>query len=553
AHKGHFQCKHEELFVSFNKILLKPPYRLQLPRSIIYVYYSLPLLLLSYQGKEKKETCGMQGGIGPLPPRESTSLNRENFSLKEGESPFLLQKARKEWYRKCLTCHPGNIMPTSPHSACLASTEAIKHEERWQQFTEDLKGICSPLEYSNWIAPITYLSSENGYLSLSVPNLFVKEYVLEHYAKEFNAFIQDIDPHLQYAFVVQADCPDPVVPPPKPKKQPLSPHAFNSCYTFDNFIEGPSNQFIKAAALGVAANPSSFYNPLFIHGGVGLGKTHLLHAIGQTLMRDNPSLRLAAITTESFINDLVSHLKNKKVDQLKGFYRNLDVFLVDDIQFLQNRLSFEDEFCHMFESLMHQKKQIVLVSDLPPAQLSLSQRLIARMECGLVAHVSSPDLETRAAILPEKAAKKQLPLSQEVIFYIAEKIEENIRQLEGAINRISAHCQLIQANPTLPFVQNVLKDIIPTKAPPSLSLESILRAVAFEFNLSPTDLLKSGRKHAKPRQIAIYLAKKYLNTTLTELGKAFSKSHTTILHAYKAIDTDPSQGATIDRIQGSFS
>ena len=198
--------------------------------------------------------------------------------------------------------------------------------------------------------------------------------------------------------------------------------------------------------MGVATRPGQSYNPLFIHGGVGLGKTHILHSIGHHISENNKKLRVQCITTEAFINDLVDSLRNKSVDRMKRFYRSdVDVLLVDDIQFLQNRLNFEEEFCNTFETLINQNKQIVITSDKPPSQLKLSERMIARMEWGLVAHVGVPELETRVAIFQHKAEQKGLNIPNKVAFFIAEHIYNNVRQLEGAINRLSAHCRLIES------------------------------------------------------------------------------------------------------------
>ena len=281
------------------------------------------------------------------------------------------------------------------------------------------------------------------------------------------------------------------------------------------------------------------YNPLFIHGGVGLGKTHILHSIGHHIQTNNKKLRVQCITTESFINEIVDHLRNKYIDRMKHFYRtNVDVLLVDDIQFLQNRLNFEEEFTNTFETLINQHKQIVITSDKPPSQLKLSERMIARMEWGLVAHVDVPELETRVAILQHKAELKGLEIPSKIAFYIAEHIYNNVRQLEGAVNRLSAHCRLMNLTITEEFVEKILSEMLQRTPTENVTVEQILKCVAAVFEVRVSDL--KGEKRTKdivlPRQVAMYLAWKWINESLQMLGASFGKTHSTILHACKNIE-----------------
>ena len=304
-------------------------------------------------------------------------------------------------------------------------------EETWSEFLTLMKERCSRVEYANWIAPIK-LNTDSETPVLLVPNVFVREYLLDNYREELCTYFgtgKKNEPNLQFVVKAQKQDKPKVAAKPRPRteKVPFEQEMkLNENYTFDHFIEGPSNQFIKSACLGVASKPGKSYNPLFIHGGVGLGKTHLLHAIGHILRNQHKKLRFQCITTEGFINDLVFHLRNKSVDKMKRYFRNLDVLLVDDIQFLQNRLNFEEEFCNTFETLINQNKQIVITSDKPPGQLKLSERMIARMEWGLVAHIGMPDVETRVAILQHKAEQKGFKLSNHIAFYIAENIFNNV-------------------------------------------------------------------------------------------------------------------------------
>ncbi len=279
----------------------------------------------------------------------------------------------------------------------------------WVEFLSFAKGKSDLLEFNNWLAPIVLLEAEEEVV-LGVPNIFVQEYLLENFKQDLLRFLPlKKSGDLALRFVIRE--PEKRSIPSKKRPSPASISSLNQLYTFENYIEGPSNQFVKSAAMGVANRPGKSYNPLVIHGGVGLGKTHLLHGIGHYATKRHRKLRVGSITTESFINDLVDHLRKKSVDQMKKHYRSLDLFLLDDIQFLQDRLNFEEEFCNTFEILMHQNKQIVITSDKPPSQLQLSERMIARMECGLVTNVMVPDLETRVAITQYKAENKGLLLT----------------------------------------------------------------------------------------------------------------------------------------------
>jgi len=406
----------------------------------------------------------------------------------------------------------------------------------WNDFLEHIQQKCSSTEFHNWIAPIEVVEGED--LTLKVPNIFVQEYLLENYKKDLAAFVP-VKPNGQLAveFVIAEEARKISIDPTPPLQDTLK---LNPHYTFQNFIEGASNQFVKSAALGVAAHPSKSYNPLFIHGGVGLGKTHLLHAIGHYGRVHHKKLKIQCITTEGFINDIVDHLKTKSMDRMKRYYRSLDILLVDDIQFLQTRLNFEDEFCNTFESLINQNKQIVITSDKPPSQLKLSERMIARMEWGLVAHVGAPDLETRVAILQHKAELRGIRLPHKVAFFIAEHIFNNVRQLEGAINRLSAFSRLIGKEMTEEVVENTLGELLQHAPKKKISVENILHCVATIFEVRVTDLQGTSRTKdvALPRQVAMYLAKELMTDSLMKLGSSFGgKTHSTLIHAWKKIGT----------------
>ncbi len=422
-------------------------------------------------------------------------------------------------------------------------------EERdtWSQFLEYIKKRCSSTAFDNWIAPIKVLECTAESVRLEVPNIFVKAYLLDNYRKELSYFIPvDENGEPQIEFVISdTTIKKPLTPtpritvPPEPQVQaPGYEIKLNQFYKFDTFIEGPTNQFVKSAAVGIATRPGRSYNPLFIHGGVGLGKTHLLHGISHYVLENHKKLRIQCITTEAFINDLVDSLRNKTVDKMKKFYRTLDILLVDDIQFLQNRLNFEEEFCNTFESLINQNKQIVISSDKPPGQLKLSERMVARMEWGLVAHIGMPDLETRVAILQHKAEQRELKISNNVAFFIAEHIYSNVRQLEGAINRLSAHCRLLDQELTEELAEKILSELFQHAPKQRVSAENILKSVATVFQVRVSDLKGTSRTKeiALPRQVAMYLAKEMINESLMMIAASFGKTHSTILHASKTIE-----------------
>ncbi len=411
------------------------------------------------------------------------------------------------------------------------------HTQLWSDFLAYMQEQCSPAEFQNWIAPIQVADGSSDELVLVVPNIFVQEYVLQNYKKDLLGFVP-VKPNgdLALRFIISEEPKKHVVFESQPAQEETLP--LNPLYTFDHFIEGPSNQFVKSAALGVAAHPGKSYNPLFIHGGVGLGKTHLLHAIGHTIHKNHRRLKIHCVTTEGFINDIVDNLKKKSMDKMKKFYRSLDVLLVDDIQFLQSRLNFEEEFCNTFETLIQQNKQIVITSDKPPSQLKLSERMIARMEWGLVAHVGIPDLETRVAILQHKAELRGIRLPHKIALFIAEHIFHNVRQLEGAINRLSAFSRLINKEVTEDVVENTLGELFQQHPQKRVSVENILKCVSAIFEVRISDLKGTSRTKdvALPRQVAMYLAKELMTDSLMKLASAFGgKTHSTLLHAWKKI------------------
>ncbi|MEX0961768.1 MAG: chromosomal replication initiator protein DnaA [Simkaniaceae bacterium] len=420
---------------------------------------------------------------------------------------------------------------------------AEKKQDSWSQFLNYIEERCSSAEFNNWLSPIKLLEGNDDHILLEVPNIFVEEYILSNYKRDLCVFLpvkDNGDPSI--TFVVAEPKKEKSLETQKKVEKTRNDELIlklNSQYTFESFIEGPSNQFVKSAAMGIAKRPGQTYNPLFIHGGVGLGKTHLLHSIGFNLSR-RKDFKVQCITTEGFINDLVDNLRNKSIDKMKRYYRSLDVLLVDDIQFLQSRQNFEEEFSNTFEALINQSKQIVITSDKPPGQLKLSERLIARMEWGLVAHLGMPDLETRVAILQHKAEAKGLKLPNRVAFFIAEHIFNNVRQLEGAVNRLTAYCRLMELDVTEEVAEKTLSEMFQYNTQKPVSVDSVLKSVAAMFNVRVSDLKGNSRTKeiALPRQIAMYLAKELINDSLVKIASSFGgKTHSTLLHAWKKVST----------------
>ncbi|MGR3951621.1 MAG: chromosomal replication initiator protein DnaA [Chlamydia sp.] len=447
----------------------------------------------------------------------------------------------------------------------------------WERFLDHAKKSTSVSAFNNWLSPIEFIQSTAVKTTLKVPNIFIKEYLVTNFKKELSQFLP-IDSHGEASleFVIErqerrskqinilekrgvADEDSNRQTTTSQESQnaqsaqdsaAMFPCQLNQRYTFSTFIEGPSNQFVKSAAVGVANRPGHSYNPLFIHGGVGLGKTHLLHSIGHYVREHHKKLRVYCITTEAFINQIVESLRNKSIEKLKRFYRSsVDVLLVDDIQFLQNRANFEEEFCNTFETLINQHKQIVITSDKPPTQLRLSERMVARMEWGLVAQIGTPDVETRVAILQSKAELCGLEIPSNIAFHIAENIHHNVRQLEGALNRLSAYSRLLNSSITEDLVEKTLRDMFHMVPKDKITVEMILKSVAAIFQVKVSDLKGQARTKdvAMPRQVAMFLAKEMMNESLVMIGASFGKTHSTILHACKSIETKLPQDELLRR------
>lgn len=411
----------------------------------------------------------------------------------------------------------------------------LQAEQLWRDFVCHAKAKCSAIAFSNWIAPIKCLGVSHDAVELEVPNLYVQEYLLSNFRDELSKHLNAMD----VRFKIGAGL---VPKQPAPKKEvPLKKSCnlkLNPLYTFDQFIEGPENAFVKSCAMGIARGMSAPSNPLFIYGNPGLGKTHLLHSIAKELKSHSPKKKIQCISTEAFINELVSNLKGKTVDRMKREYRSLDVLLVDDLQFLQNRLSFEEELIHTFEALCNAGKQVVVTSDKAPSQLKLSARIIGRMEGGLVTGLNIPGLETRAAILQHKAKQKSITLSYEVALLLAENLTENVRQLEGAINRLSAFSQMSEDPLTPSLVKSLMGDLFQVAPKRRATIDSVMQETARACNVTIQEMRSSSKKRliSFARSIGMYLAKELSDEPVTLIAAAFGgRTHSTLIHAHAKI------------------
>ncbi len=395
-----------------------------------------------------------------------------------------------------------------------------------------------------WFQPIAYLGHENGILRLTVPTESFKRCLLENYSAVILETAGEISksPLTLSISVESARSREPVSSDPRAPQLPDLPPALSPRYTFDTFVVGGSNQLAHAASLAVAERPSKAYNPLYLYGGVGLGKTHLTHAIGNLIHRSNRSIRLAYMSAETFMNELVNAIRYDRTIQFRQKYRNIEVFLMDDIQFIAGKERTQEEFFHTFNALYDAQKQIVITSDCPPRQIpTLEERLHSRFEWGLIADIQPPDLETKLAILRKKAEVDSFYLRDDVALYIAGGIRSNIRELEGTLNRLSARASLDGLEPAaidLAYAKNVLHGFIAAESP-SISTEKVMQAVASFFCLKPAQLKtkNNSRPIAVPRQIAMYLCKELTKQSLPQIGRDFGgKHHTTVLHSIRKID-----------------
>jgi chromosomal replication initiator protein len=433
----------------------------------------------------------------------------------------------------------------------------------WTRLTEAVGRRLPPAVVDSWIRPCRLVALEGDHLRIAAPNAFSRDWLLQHHLTALQAAAQEclgghprVSVIADEAVTVPADVPGPA--PAGPGPAPGRTDGLNPRYTFDTFVVGSSNQFAQAACQAVAELPSRAYNPLFIYGGVGLGKTHLLHAVGHQTHRLFPGMSVVYLSSERFTNELINAIRYDRTAEFRARYRNMDLLLIDDIQFISGKERTQEEFFHTFNDLYESRKQIVVSSDCSPKDIpEIEERLRSRFEWGLIADIQPPDFETRVAILKKKAALERVRLDDDVAYLIASRIKSNIRELEGSLTRMIAFCALTGREMSVDLAQEVLADLW-GEDEKVITIEQIQRKVAEFFGIKLSDLKAKNRTKAVafPRQIAMYLARQLTHASLAEVGRAFGgKDHTTVLHAVDKIETlmkdDPKLRKTLDvLIQG---
>jgi chromosomal replication initiator protein len=409
----------------------------------------------------------------------------------------------------------------------------------WSRCVRALQADLTEQEFNTWIRPLQAVE-DGRLLRLLAPNRFVVNRVEQHYLDKIRSLLTDgLDPVLEVGSRKGAG--PAAVPVARQKAtvrvQPIASH-LSPAFTFDSFVEGKSNQLARAAAIQVGKNPGTSYNPLFIYGGVGLGKTHLMQAVGQAMLANNPAARISYLHSERFVGDMVRGLRHNTISEFKRFYRSLDALLIDDIQFFAGKERSQEEFFHTFNALLEGHSQMVLTCDRYPKEVAgLEERLKSRFGWGLTVSIEPPELETSVAILMSKAAARGVNLPDEVAFFIAKRIRSNVRELEGALHRVLANSQFTGQPIDLDFAKQALKDLLALQDR-LVSIENIQKTVADYFKLRVADLLSKRRSRsiARPRQIAMALAKELTSHSLPEIGDAFGgRDHTTVLHGCRRI------------------
>ena len=417
----------------------------------------------------------------------------------------------------------------------------------WNQCIRVLQAELPEQQFNTWIRPLQAVN-DGQVLRLLAPNRFVIDWVQDHYLERILELVDEGDPAAEVVVEVgsrdarapAASAESPVRPAPTriSQKAPVASR-LNPQFTFESFVEGKSNQLARAAAMQVGENPGKSYNPLFIYGGVGLGKTHLMHAVGNAILKNSPDARVSYVHSERFVSDMVKGLQHNKIADFKRQYRSLDALLIDDIQFFAGKERSQEEFFHTFNALLEGQRQIILTCDRYPKEVNgLEERLKSRFGWGLTVAIEPPELETSVAILISKATAEGVELPDEVAFFIAKRIRSNVRELEGALRRVIANYRFTGRPINLDFAKEALRDLLALQDR-LVSIENIQKTVADYFKIRVGDLLskKRSRSIARPRQIGMALAKELTNHSLPEIGDAFGgRDHTTVLHGCRRIE-----------------
>ena len=424
----------------------------------------------------------------------------------------------------------------------------MTNQQLWQAILGNLEVTLSKANFTTWFKNTSILERNEDNLVVSVPNSFTKEWLQNKYNTDILKALRMIAPEIKevkYQIVSSTGAPKPQVVETQNKAVPgtrvvqnTNNTGLNPKYTFDTFIVGKGNELAYAACNAVSKKPGQVYNPLFLYGGVGLGKTHLMQAIGHEVLKNNPSAKVLYVTSEKFTNEFVQSISLGRVPQFKELYRNIDVLMIDDIQFLAGKEQTQEEFFHTFNTLHQNNKQIILSSDRLPKDIpAIEERLVSRFEWGMIADIQAPDFETRLAILRSKAVEKGYDVDDTVLTYIAETIQSNIRELEGALNRLMVYCQLNNTRPTIEQAKTVLVGVASAKKR-VVSVKKLMEVVADFYNITLEDILKQSRRkeYVKPRQVAMYLMREELENSFPSIGEHFGgRDHTTVMHAVDKI------------------
>ena len=418
----------------------------------------------------------------------------------------------------------------------------------WNAALANIEKKISKPSFDTWLKSTKAHSLQGNLLVITAPNEFARDWLEERYSQLISEILYEITgEELSVKFIIpqnQNESENDVALPPKKVKRDEDHGDFpqgilNQKYTFDTFVIGSGNRFAHAASLAVAEAPAKAYNPLFIYGGVGLGKTHLMHAIGHYVLDHNPAAKVVYLSSEKFTNEFINSIRDNKAENFRNKYRNVDILLIDDIQFLAGKESTQEEFFHTFNALHEESKQIIISSDRPPREIpTLEDRLRSRFEWGLITDITPPDLETRIAILRKKAKAEGLDIPNEVMLYIANQIDSNIRELEGALIRVVAYSSLINKDINADLAAEALKDIIPSSKPKVITIHEIQKIVGEHFSIKLEDFKakKRTKSVAFPRQIAMYLSRELTDYSLPKIGEEFGgRDHTTVIHAHEKI------------------
>ncbi|MBP2642336.1 MAG: Chromosomal replication initiator protein dnaA [Firmicutes bacterium] len=461
--------------------------------------------------------------------------------------------------------------------------EAAQMASIWEQVLKIMeKEIIKPI-FDTWIKATIPLSLTDTTLEIGTPSQFIKDWIETRYASTIQNIVQQVTKQPTEVKFINLNLENEITPkeeeketevtlqvtndlppkqksaaniPPQPEKKSVGTDDFvtylNPKYTFETFVIGNSNRFAHAASLAVAEVPAKVYNPFFVYGGVGLGKTHLMHAIGHRIRQNHQHMKVLYISSEKFTNELINSIRDGNPESFRQKYRNIDVLLVDDIQFLSKKEHTQEEFFHTFNTLHEANKQIIISSDRPPREIpTLEDRLRSRFEWGLITDIQAPDLETRIAILRKKALLENLDVPNDVMVFIASRIDNNIRELEGALIRVMAYSSLTGQNIDVNLASEALKDIFPNSSPKQVTMELIQQVVADYFKLKQEEFLakKRTRNVAYPRQIAMYLCRELTDTSLPRIGEMFGgRDHTTVIHGHDKISRERNEDSKLNNI-----